>query len=234
MKDLITIETNSINGEPIKTVNARDLHAFLGVGKRFTTWLQDKIEQYGFVENQDYIVFPKIGRNIQGGRPSVEYAITLDMAKELSMVERNAKGKEARQYFIQCEKRVKTLDKPKTPSELIMALAELNVANERRIEAVESKLEDMENGNIPSGYQPYSYLSAHYGLTKAKCKQLVAAFNTPTKSVLHRTPDGFVSQMAVVEEDAFKTCFDSVMEDAEQGEVQWFHPALGRFTLKSR
>ncbi|WP_252120398.1 antA/AntB antirepressor family protein [Symbiopectobacterium purcellii] len=104
---LIAIETNSINGEAVQTVNARDLHEFLKVGKDFSNWIKDRIKQYGFVENIDYVVFANSGENPNGGRPVKEYAISIDMAKELSMVERNEKGKEARQYFIQCEKQAK-------------------------------------------------------------------------------------------------------------------------------
>jgi len=73
------------------TVNARDLHTFLGVGKDFSTWIKDRIRQYNFVENQDFIVFTDFGENPQGGRPSKEYRLTLDMAKELAMIERTPK-----------------------------------------------------------------------------------------------------------------------------------------------
>lgn len=116
---LITIESAEIGGQSIEAVNARDLHSFLEVGKVFRTWIQDRIEQYGFIENQDYIVSPEFGRNPQGGRPSKEYAISLDMAKELSMVERNEKGKQARQYFIECERKAKQV-----PSDPMQALSD--------------------------------------------------------------------------------------------------------------
>ncbi|MFS1539548.1 MAG: antA/AntB antirepressor family protein [Candidatus Phlomobacter fragariae] len=106
MSNLMNIETKNINGGLIQTVNARDLHLFLEIGKDFTTWIKDRIKQYGFVENIDYIVFTNSGENPFGGRPAKDYHISLDMAKELSMVERNEKGKQARQYFIECEKRV--------------------------------------------------------------------------------------------------------------------------------
>ncbi|WP_334470041.1 antA/AntB antirepressor family protein [Arsenophonus sp. PmNCSU2021_1] len=108
MQNLINIEPKNINGGLIQTVNARDLHEFLAVGKDFSNWIKDRIKQYGFVENIDYIVFANSGENPFGGRPAKEYHISLDMAKELSMVERNEKGKQARQYFIECERQAKT------------------------------------------------------------------------------------------------------------------------------
>lgn len=67
-------------------VNARDLHSFLGSKRDYSTWFKNRIEKYGFVENQDFKVFHKFGENPQGGRPMTEYLITLDMAKELCMV----------------------------------------------------------------------------------------------------------------------------------------------------
>ncbi|MBG6243636.1 MAG: phage antirepressor Ant, partial [Candidatus Symbiopectobacterium sp. Dall1.0] len=141
---LIAIETNSINGEAVQTVNARDLHEFLKVGKDFTTWIKDRIKQYAFVENQDFIVFPEIGENPKGGRPSMEYAISIDMAKELSMVERNEKGKEARQYFIQCEKRIKSL--PADPVQMLnnpAAMRGILLTYTEKVIALESKVEEM-------------------------------------------------------------------------------------------
>ncbi len=86
------------------SVNARDLHTFLEVGKRFTTWMEERIEQYDFIEGKDFL--PILGES-QGGRPNKEFLLTLEMAKELSMVERNEQGKLARKYFIECEKELK-------------------------------------------------------------------------------------------------------------------------------
>ncbi|QBY44163.1 antA/AntB antirepressor family protein [Arsenophonus nasoniae] len=106
MQNLINIETKNINGELIQTVNARDLHTFLESKQKFADWIKDRIQQYGFIESQDFIVI--LGKTPNGGRPAKEYHISLDMAKELSMVERNEKGKQARQYFIECERQAKT------------------------------------------------------------------------------------------------------------------------------
>ena len=73
-------------------------------GKDFSNGIKDKILKYGFVEKQDFEVFAKIGENPNGGRPLTEYALSIDMAKELSMVENNERGRLARKYFIECEK----------------------------------------------------------------------------------------------------------------------------------
>lgn len=89
-----------------RAVSARELHDFLGSKKDFSSWIKDRIEKYGFVENQDFEVFTNLGENPLGGRPLIEYALSVDMAKEISMVEGTERGKQARQYFIQCEKQL--------------------------------------------------------------------------------------------------------------------------------
>lgn len=83
------------------TLSARELHKFLELSERFSNWFE-RMKQYGFVENQDYL-----GRkvfNTLAKQELQDYEITLDMAKEISMIQRNEKGKEARQYFIEVEK----------------------------------------------------------------------------------------------------------------------------------
>lgn len=86
------------------TLSARELHGFLGIGTEFAKWMQRMCE-YGFSENQDYRVFVKNDDNSKGGRPSTDYEITLDMAKEIAMIQRSDKGKKVRQYFLELERR---------------------------------------------------------------------------------------------------------------------------------
>ena len=109
MHELIAVTDRNLGDGLVATVNARDLHAFLEVGKDFATWVKSRIEQYGFVENADFVTFEAAPQNGGAGNRGIriEYALTLDMAKELAMVERNDKGKQARQYFIECERRAK-------------------------------------------------------------------------------------------------------------------------------
>jgi anti-repressor protein len=105
---LITLHTRSINEQTLDTVNARELHTFLELGRDFSNWIKARIAQYGFEEGEDFILIRQNGRtkNQGGDRRSMNYFITLDMAKELAMVERNEKGKQARRYFIDCEKQL--------------------------------------------------------------------------------------------------------------------------------
>lgn len=91
----------------IKAVNARDLHQHMDISRDFSTWINGRIDQFNFTQGEDFIVDSIPQNGGKGGRPSVEYFITIDMAKELAMVERNEKGKQVRKYFIECEKRLK-------------------------------------------------------------------------------------------------------------------------------
>ena len=104
MRDLIKITTND---EGKQLVSARELHEFLEIKTDFRKWFPRMCE-YGFEENIDYtpvkFVHPM---NLQ---ECTDYAISIDMAKELSMIQRTEKGKQARLYFIECEKKLKAID----------------------------------------------------------------------------------------------------------------------------
>ena len=110
MKDLIKITTND-KGQQL--VSARELHEKLileeGKEERFSQWFKRHL-QYGFEENVDYVVCKKIyAANQYGGeRELQDYAITIDMAKEICMLQKSDKGREFRKYFIECEKKLKT------------------------------------------------------------------------------------------------------------------------------
>ncbi|ELR7231651.1 antA/AntB antirepressor family protein, partial [Campylobacter coli] len=86
--------------------NVKFLFYFLEIDTKFADWIKNRISHYNFIENQDYIIEIVYTK----GRPRKEYYVTLDMAKELCMVENNEKGRQARRYFIECEKRLKNLE----------------------------------------------------------------------------------------------------------------------------
>ena len=102
MTELFTLVNRPVAGQAQQTVNARELHAFLESKQEFSNWIKNRIEDYGFLDGVDFLT----NLSKTQGRPRIDYFLSLDMAKELSMVERNAQGKQARQYFIDCEKRL--------------------------------------------------------------------------------------------------------------------------------
>ena len=111
MKDIISIQQQSIGTDLVQTVNARNLHAFLGVGKIFGAWMPDRIQRHGFIEGQDFVCtqglsIPNLESPKSRAQWTKEYALTIEAAKHIAMAEHTAKGKEARDYFIECERRL--------------------------------------------------------------------------------------------------------------------------------
>lgn len=109
--DFSSLIPMSANG---KEVNARDLHAFLGNKRDFSTWIKDRIKSYDFIEGVDFQSFTEIVEREVGATTRIEYVLSVDMAKELSMLEGNDRGKQARQYFIACENMARTFLEQKT------------------------------------------------------------------------------------------------------------------------
>ncbi|HGI8508835.1 TPA: phage antirepressor KilAC domain-containing protein [Streptococcus agalactiae] len=101
MNELITVTLNDSH-EPV--ISGRQLHEALGVRTRYDNWFS-RMTEYGFTENQDYLVTSIFGHNSNGGRQNkVDHIVKLDMAKEIAMIQRTDKGKQVRTYFIQIEK----------------------------------------------------------------------------------------------------------------------------------
>ena len=141
-QELIRIEVNEMQ-EPV--VSGRELHETLGIATQYTKWFERMIE-YGFIENQDYVL---VSQKCQTNNPKnpfttiIDHAIKLDMAKEIAMIQRNKKGKQIRQYFIQVEKDFNSPEK-------IMARA-LKIA-ERQINVL--RLENAQQNQIINEMQP--------------------------------------------------------------------------------
>ncbi|WP_144754973.1 antA/AntB antirepressor family protein [Bartonella saheliensis] len=134
MNTLIEITEQTVGQETVQTVNARDLHAFLEITSKFADWIKNRIiKECKFLENINFITLSK---NLENGGKVKEYHITLDMAKHLSMIERNDKGHEARQYFIKCERLLKKVATPQidysTPQALLGVLNHLQSQIEQK------------------------------------------------------------------------------------------------------
>lgn len=106
MNELIKIETREDGSQ---AVSARELHGVLESKRDFSNWIKDRIEKYNLIENEDYCSFNKIVERETGASTRIEYALTIDTAKELAMVEGNDKGRQVRRYFIEAEKKLKAI-----------------------------------------------------------------------------------------------------------------------------
>lgn len=129
MNELIKI--TEYNGN--QAVSARDLHKFLEITERFSNWFE-RMLQYGFVENIDYQGCEFF--NTLANQTLTDYALTLDCAKEISMIQRSKKGKEAREYFIECEKQLRSgkFALPTTYKEALQSLL-IEVEAKERLQA---------------------------------------------------------------------------------------------------
>jgi phage anti-repressor protein len=144
MNELINIKViqKDFNGEKKRFVNARELYRWLGVGRDFSNWIKDRIEKYDFTEDLDYfIAIAKFGDGLKPNKTgkiidaktgkvvAKEYVLSVDMAKELAMVENSDIGKKVRKYFIRVEgdfkkvMRIATLD-PKIINQLASQFSE--------------------------------------------------------------------------------------------------------------
>lgn len=164
MKELIKVTTND-KGQQL--VSARELHEKLileeGKTERFSQWFSRYL-QYGFEENIDYVVCKKIyAANQYGGEKElIDYAITIDMAKEICMLQKSDKGREFRKYFIECEKIAKgetnvnkyisDTDGAKSQIDLLTVTSKLLNLNDSSKLLLATKI--YKDYNIPTTYLP--------------------------------------------------------------------------------
>lgn len=149
MEELIKIKEE--NGQQL--ISARELHEFLEIGTRYDNWFE-RMCNYGFEENQDFTTIVQKRTTAQGNKTNyIDHAITLDMAKELSMIQRTDKGKQARQYFIACEKRLKEIANKDSmlPQDYLSALKAL-VKSEEEKALMQPQVEYYQNVLNPSIY----------------------------------------------------------------------------------
>jgi len=138
LNQLVPIRETKIGKASQKCVSARELHSFLEVKTKFITWIKRLIEKYQFTENQHFVTF---SQNRENGGKKYFYALTLSMAKELSMVQNNKQGQQARQYFIQCEAKLQKSNEAvlKMAQDPIIAMRLAQIEIKERLTLLEAK-----------------------------------------------------------------------------------------------
>ena len=176
IKTLIPIEER--NGQ--QAVNARHLYAWLEIGRDFSHWIKEQIDRCDLVENQDYEVFAKNGVNPQGGRPSTEYALSIDAAKEVSMMSQTEKGKEARRYFIECERIARNPIQSLSRKQLALMVVQAEEEKERL--AIENKQMGMEITSLTSKNEIQAETIRQQGKELVESREKVQIYNKTMSS----------------------------------------------------
>ncbi len=174
MDNLALIKINQENDRI--TVSARELHEFLQVKTAFKDWFPRMCE-YGFEEGVDFCSFLS-ETSEQGGRPAKDAQLTIEMAKEICMLQRNQRGKVARQYFIQLEKDWNSSEKVmaralKIADEKIVFLNQKNLLLEQQIAEYEPKIQYLDEILASKGTVTITQIAADYDLTAYKLNKIL-------------------------------------------------------------
>lgn len=183
--ELIKTTANE-NGEVI--VSGRDLHEFLEVNARYNDWF-NRMKDYGFIENDEFVAITQKKVTAQGNETTyIDHALKLDMAKEISMIQRNEKGKQARQYFIQVEKDYKNkvaLQSYMIEDPIERAKQWIKEQEERQVLMLENSKKDQIIGELKpkadytdlvlksEGLMTISQIAKDYGMSGAKLNALL-------------------------------------------------------------
>jgi len=161
MKEIITVSQSRMEEGWTNTVNARDLHSFLGVGKDFSNWIKKQVERARLLENRDFVVSAQKGENPEGGRPATDYHLTLEAGKHIAMLSGTEKGFEVREYFLECEKVAKqqpaidpiaVLNDPAAMRGLLLTYSEKVLALEETVKAQAPKVAALDRITNVDGY----------------------------------------------------------------------------------
>lgn len=131
-KELVKITQAKFGTDEVNAVNARDLWKSLESKQQFADWIKTRISKLRLIENTDFITLRNQGNKGFGGDvKSVEYIVSIDIAKHLAMIEMTDKGRQVREYFIECEKKLRKHQLPQTYAEALMELALAEKEKER-------------------------------------------------------------------------------------------------------
>ncbi|EFG2971938.1 Rha family transcriptional regulator [Escherichia coli] len=183
--------------------------------------VSEKINNLGFKVQYEHYLF----EGEQGKRDSIIVVAQLCPEFTARLVDR----------WRELEEQVR---KPMSEIEMVAAMALEAVRQQKRLDKMEEKVshvaetvEQIKRGTIRDGYAGYRQLVAKTGMSDAKCRNLVNAYQIPTDTHEFMTPDGLLSRRAIVAVEPFMAAFYRVMEEAEPRGTRWYHPKMGLFQV---
>ncbi|EBU8723103.1 DNA-binding protein [Salmonella enterica subsp. enterica serovar Manhattan] len=185
------------------------------------------------------ITSPQIEEKPTAGRPTTYYLFEGERGKRDSII---IVAQLCPEFTARLVDRWRELEeermRPKSQAELIAEMALLNLEQERRLNQVETQLnqvteavEQIKHGTIPEGWVGFPHLCAKTGLTKPKCKRLAEVFSVPVDNAIVTTSDGIQRPEKIVQEEVFLKAFIEMMEHAEPRKLRWYHPDMGYFQV---
>lgn len=185
------------------------------------------------------ITSPQIEEKPTAGRPTTYYLFEGEQGKRDSII---TVAQLCPEFTARLVDRWRELEeermRPKSQAELIAEMALLNLEQERRLNQVETQLnqvteavEQIKHGTIPEGWVGFPHLCAKTGLTKPKCKRLAEVFSVPVDNAIVTTSDGIQRPEKIVQEEMFLKAFIEMMEHAEPRKLRWYHPDMGYFQV---
>ena len=185
MNELIKVNEEYISGEKVQAVNARDLYEFLEVKTPFHKWISRRIIELKLLENRDFCSMDKNVRREIGGVKSKEYFVTIDTAKHLAMMEKNQKGFQVREYFIEVEKearqaQITMMDNPIV--KLAVEHAKLEQEQRRQLQLILDQQNQIDN----IGLRAKSIADNQYYTAKAYSIKLGRKYSRSTLAAIGR------------------------------------------------
>ncbi|EPR5743933.1 Rha family transcriptional regulator [Escherichia coli] len=181
--------------------------------------VSEKINNLGFKVQYEHYLF----EGEQGKRDSIIVVVQLCPEFTARLVDR----------WRELEEQVR---KPMSEIEMVAAMALEAVRQQKRLDKMEEKVshvaetvEQIKRGTIRDGYAGYRQLAAKTGMSDAKCRNLVNAYQIPTDTHEFMTPDGLLSRRAIVAVEPFMSAFHRMMSEAEPRGTRWYHPKMGLF-----
>ena len=192
--ELISIAEIELDGIIQQSVNSREVYNFLQIKTAYTTWIQRTVEKFDFEVSVD---FNRVSILEGSGQTSIDYIVTMDMAKELCMITNTPKGKETRKYFIAAEKEAHRQKQPLTQIELIIESAKALQAVDSRLTQLEEVVADINVNKtvLPKdGYASINGIAVQIGFSHQVAKKFIDIVNPKRGSASKTLPDGSVKQ----------------------------------------